>query len=704
MRTMVSALMLACAMGVDMTHADNRSWELATADTRIEIDVLDDQIAIRRLEAVHAAQNWAGAPMRLPLMAKLWLNGREIAPVWKYARGAQDRDAGTLTLEFSCAQPALNLRSIWRARPGRGPIEHWIEIENRSAERITLGHQDSLALRGLVAGGPAALWWIRRGGSNASSQGGTSTQPLGDTLDLNLESNCRDGASPVPWLAVQVGEERGLYVGWEFSGPGRVSATGGRGELTVNVGLRPDFRSDVEAGQTFLVPPAFVGCYAGDIDDGSYSLHRFVIEKLRPPVPAHYADPTLAYNLYLDAGGNAATEADVLKCAAICRELGFETFVPDAMWFPQTGDWRWDPQRFPNGSRPIEQYVHGQGMQLGLWCAWTNGGLSDDPGALSIRRNPDWFADDFGPDWRPGAFTGGLLCLGAAKAADWAAKETQSLVAQHRLDYLKVDIDPIVVQCNKTTHRHQHGVDVGYWATLGYYRVQDELRKTYPRLILENCSGGGHIKDFGVIQRTHYTVTTDTLSNLPDRQSIYDSTFAFPPLLLQAYTYDNYYPVKGDEPGPFLWRSGMMSAWQIDPTDALKWNEDQKLAARRAVEIYKTWIRPMLRDVQVHHILPRPDGTRWDGLFYWSASLKRGTLYVFRPDAEAAEQTVKLKGLDPAGRYWAWCEDGSIEPGIRSGVQLMGDGLAVRLSGRYTSDLIYVQDAALGQPVRLGPP
>jgi hypothetical protein len=174
-----------------------------------------------------------------------------------------------------------------------------------------------------------------------------------------------------------------------------------------------------------------------------------------------------------------------------------------------------------------------------------------------------------------------------------------------------------------------------------------------------------------------------------------------PPLLLQAYTYDNSYPVKGDEPAPFLWRSAMMSAWQIDPTDALKWNEEQKLAARRAVEIYKTWIRPLLRDVQVHHILPRPDGVRWDGLFYWSAPLKRGTLYIFRPDAEAVEQTVRLKGLDPAAGYWVWCEDGSINPGVRSGAQLMNDGLSVRLPRRYASDLIYVQDAALGKPAGL---
>lgn len=310
--------------------------------------------------------------------------------------------------------------------------------------------------------------------------------------------------------------------------------------------------------------------------------------------------------------------------------------MPDAMWFPETGDWRWDPKRFPAGIRPIEQFVHGARMKMALWCAWTHGGLSADPEALSVRGpvgKPEWFNTNVGPDWKPGPFTGTQLCLGCPEAKDWAIRKTHWLVEHHRLDYLKHDCGPIVTSCNKTTHRHHYGVDASYWATLGYYEVQEKLRQAFPKLILENCSGGGHIKDFGVMRRTHYTVTTDTLSNLPNRQGMYDSTFALPPVVLQCYTYDNQYPVKGDDPDTFLWRSAMMGAWQIDPTDTPRWTEAQRCSAQRSVKIYKEWIRPMLQDVKVQHILPRPDGIHWDGLFYWSPPLRRGTLYIFRPEA-----------------------------------------------------------------------
>jgi len=126
-------------------------------------------------------------------------------------------------------------------------------------------------------------------------KGGTFVEPLGPTLDLNLVSNCEDGSSRSPGSPLpQVGESRGLYVGWEFSGLGRVSARAleSGAALDLRVGNLPDFKTDVEPGETFLAPPAFVGCYTGDLDDGSYTLHRWVIEKLRPPVPRGFADPT----------------------------------------------------------------------------------------------------------------------------------------------------------------------------------------------------------------------------------------------------------------------------------------------------------------------------------------------------------------------------------------------------------------------------
>ena len=54
----------------------------------------------------------------------------------------------------------------------------------------------------------------------------------------------------------------------------------------------------------------------------------------------------------------------------------------------------------------------------------------------------------------------------------------------------------------------------------------------------------------------------------------------------------------------------------------------------------------------MHHVLPRPDGKHWDGMFYWSPKLGKGSFFVFRPDSEQDRQTVlqRLNTLTPRER------------------------------------------------------
>ena len=156
---------------IGVLAADSRAaWELSTDDTHIVMDVEYIAAVVKALGVPGAEHNSAACPMAIPLMPKAWIGNREIAAQWKFQIAVVNRFAHTLILTFTSEEPKLLLRSIWRARPGRGPMEHWIEIENRSSARVALSHQDSLSLHGLRSDGPANLWWIKRGGSNASTR------------------------------------------------------------------------------------------------------------------------------------------------------------------------------------------------------------------------------------------------------------------------------------------------------------------------------------------------------------------------------------------------------------------------------------------------------------------------------------------------------------------------------------------------------
>jgi hypothetical protein len=80
-------------------------------------------------------------------------------------------------------------------------------------------------------------------------------------------------------------------------------------------------------------------------------------------------------------------------------------------------------------------------------------------------------------------------------------------------------------------------------------------------------------------------------------------------------------------------------------------------------------------------------------MFYWNAALKRGTAYLFRPNSEQGHQLIYLAGLDSKKSYKIHGEDASVRAGTFSGDALMNQGVEVRLPDKFSSDLVYVEEA-----------
>jgi alpha-galactosidase len=708
LRVAYAVLLLLGMAGLRMAAAADSEWTLSTQDTEIKIGIRDDRAALLELHAVGRPWEWIGAPNTEELPQSV-LQGGVVRPLhWMYSGVDQDAEHRTVTLRFKNDSPALELRSYWKAAHGRGPIEHWLVLKNDTPDKITIGPQPSLSLTAIALphGQYVESTQVRRGGSNAQVSGGVLSRPVGQYWSVTVPSRPSDGGgvgtvaedleSEVPFLNLQVDRSHGLYLGWKFSAVGEItgSSTGTAGDtVELSVGVPKNFKTDILAGEEFLVPAAFIGTYVGDEAEGSYSVYRYVQESVLPKRPPGQPYPALVYGYYFDGNKpGTQTEADVLNSARLAHELGFETFLADAMWFPATGDWRWDPARFPRGAKPLADYLHANGMQFALWMAWTLASDSDAPGALNYRRHPDWFTRTPVFDPEGGINWNAQIDVGNDAARQWVESATQRVVQDYEVDYLKTDYSPIAVT-SQAQHAHgQNTTDVSYWSTLGYYEIQNKLLEKFPNLILEGCSGGGTIKDFGDMAHVHYIVGTDTLSAMADRQSIYDTSYMFPPSSILLYTYERIYSDVADAPEPYLWRSAMMGAWDLALTESKSLSEKQKAQIRRATDIYKAWVRPVLQDAHVYRILPRADGLHWDGMFYWNAALKKGTAYIFRPNSEQGHQLIFLAGLEPKKTYKIHGEDSSVRPGTFTGAELINQGLMIRLPGKFTSDLVYVEE------------
>ena len=113
-----------CVMGTQSFAwgADNpTSWRLSTDDTAMVVAIQQGLPVVTQLSSTKSNANWLLAPAPEVLLPSVTQEGVAKATQWKYEGGALDPASGQLVLRFSNSAPALELQSIWQARPGHGP-------------------------------------------------------------------------------------------------------------------------------------------------------------------------------------------------------------------------------------------------------------------------------------------------------------------------------------------------------------------------------------------------------------------------------------------------------------------------------------------------------------------------------------------------------------------------------------------------------
>ena len=723
---------------IAMSAAALNAQTLSTSDTSIEISASQRGIVIQSLKVTdpEKAQGIASIPVTLPFIA--WAKqGREHKTLhWRFVSKSFDSKRGELEAVFASDEPAMELRSRWVAAIGEpGPVEHFLTIGNRGKEPIELPWGPSLVIG--AKGKNLEQWWVEKGGGSPSAIG-RHIDAINAGFSSNLVSTSYSDDKPhdaIPWMAVQSRDgSGGWYVGIESSArvvihldahipsptpdrsiapppqpsPG-VPGAGERGgapgesrnsrtrdaagdvEFTASLGLQPvaDVLTRLAPGETFEAPPVFVGCYEGNVDDGCNRLRHWVSRHLRPPTddPRY---PLLVNNSW--GGGMNIDEKISKKMIDESSALGFEMFHIDAGWFRGVGDWVANPTKFPNGLAPIADYAHSKGMKFGLWVGWTQGGIVTDTtgrqATLSLfdPAQRDWFPIGYPPNFKPSDFTGATVCLGDPQAADWCLEHLRRIVRENKLDMLEHDQTMIVDKCGRSDHLHTDSpVDISYRGAQGYYRVQDALRKEFPALLFEDCVNGGRQVDYGVVRRVHYISITDTYDPLSNRRAFFDASYALPPAMCECYVENH----PGKTPANFLYmlRSGMMG-WFTLMTDTMRWTPEQHELARRELSLYKTSLRPLIRDGNVFHVSDRPDGVHWDGMELTSNNRLSGALFAFRGSGPEGSHTFLLKGLNPGAIYAVSSPDRPEWREFRTGRTLETVGMKIELGEPESSQVI----------------
>jgi alpha-galactosidase len=59
----------------------------------------------------------------------------------------------------------------------------------------------------------------------------------------------------------------------------------------------------------------------------------------------------------------------ILELAKAAADAGMKEFIIDDGWQDSYGDWGIDYKKFPNGLKPVFDYIKSLGMKPGLWVS-----------------------------------------------------------------------------------------------------------------------------------------------------------------------------------------------------------------------------------------------------------------------------------------------------------------------------------------------
>lgn len=624
------------------------SWTLATDDTRLVVGTTrQNQLCLYELGNPADGWNWVGEPSVFSLPVPV--PGTEDG--WTFKDAAVSHTNGQqVVIRFVRETPAMELQSVWLARPGRGPIRHSLRIVNGSTGSVAVSAPPPLFLHlaGPANDGPLTLWTFHTDG--------TTPDVVGVYRHVMQESVVRQIDTPsggfIPYAVFDGNGKHGVYVGVEWSicsiralgvrdtRPGFVSVSAGTTEA---IKLAP--------GEAFELPPAFVGAYRGDVDDAGNSLRRYLFNYNTPEVIRKDASyPKVQWNGFEATGDKPGSWNSVEKkyypLIDDIASLGFEEVMLDVGWWKgQTlaPEPEADPVDWPSGMAKAAEYAHKAGMRFGLY--WNKGEDMATPEGRNrriahIRRLFNEYQADM---WRSDS-TGGPV------------------------------------------------IGSNYAGVKGFYDMLEQLGREIPNFQWENCASGGTIKDFGAMKYAVKVFMTDTYAELDIRKAFYDGSYAYPPVQLMGCLAK--YRPKGAAGMRTAFRTMSMGApeWVLDAPNGgngtVPWTEEEKAAVKAAVNTYKTKIRPLVRNADLYHILPRPGVTGRDGIQYYDPATKKGVVYLFG----RGSTTLKLRGIEPGVRYRVTFEDGS-NPDVEKSGEELAAGLAVTLKNA-NSELIFLEPSA----------
>jgi alpha-galactosidase len=623
---------------------------------------------------------------------------------WEHisSRDTTDAHGGKgIILSLGQAEKKMMVELIYMLYPGLPVIHKTLRLTNRGTHDVRIEAVDVESLR--LAWGPTNAWVMRQYARYKWL--GPYTGNWDDPLVIVHDTD----------------HDRGIAVGNGAVGVVKRTTVFTDGQ-SVTAGLtHPEqpygFRKWLRPGEQWTSPWVFTALY-DRCPDASLALNTIVPDFVRKHANMRIEQlprkPMFVYNTWVPFYHNI-NETLVKEVAKAAAECGVEEFVIDDGWQVAQGsgnqlsglqgddDWEVDRKKFPNGLRPVFDYIKSLGMKPGLWVSLATADFS----RKNYREHPEWFVQD-----EHGQIANLHTEHGQSKTAcmgtDWYDYIRQTilrLVDEHGLAYIKLDLaietsayvyDDRHTGCYATGHPYHRDHAESYGVI--YERCMqlfDELHREAPDLFIDctfETAGKLQLMDYGIAGHAEgnwlsNVEQTNPTGPLRVRNLAWGRTPALPAtsLVIGNLRMNGEYHELG-----FKSLTGSLPIMLGDPRQ-LTAEEKQR---------YKSWAE-WLNTLEASHAfmsfrqdLPgfgEPAEGCWDGFCRLNTDTGSGGLVgVFRHGAVETSRTVTLPWLDFNKTYLVKQGFEGKLIATQSGKELAEKGFSVTLEKKYDGELFEV--------------
>jgi alpha-galactosidase len=623
-----------------------------------------------------------------------WGGPRYYEPALKITRADGDRDlvlhyvshkidGDVLDVELKDIHDDIEANLEYRVYPEFGLISRKSTIRNRSKQAITIESAQS-ATWNLPEGDGYRLTYLT-GRWAAETQ--VNHEPIHEGMKV-LESRLGEtGHNMNPWFAIDEGradETHGKVwfgaLAWSGNWRITVEQTPYK-QVRVTGGFNSfDFAWPLKPGEALETPDFYAGYSAHGFGEASRMLHNLERDQAKGRVR-----PVL-YNSW-EATEFNVTEAGQVTLADKAAKLGVELFVIDDGWFGKRntdhaglGDWTVNPQKFPNGLKPLIDHVNGLGMDFGLWVEPE----MVNPDSDLYRAHPDWVMNFPG---RPRSELRNQLVLNLARedVRDYVFGFLDKLATEYNIRYFKWDMNRTFAEPGWPEVAPDQQKELWVKYVWNYYDILKRLREKHPRLEIESCSGGGGRIDLGVLRYVDEVWTSDN-TEAYDRLRIQEGfSEAYAAKFMSAWVTD--VPNMNGRSTPLQYRFlvAMQGALGVG-SNLNKFSDADNALAAKMIALDKR-IRNTVQLGDLYRLL-LPDENDTTANEYVSKDGKETVLFAFRHSQEynTAPPTIYLRGLVEHAVYDVQTLDGKVSQ--LSGAYLMQNGVNLTLRGDFDSTIL----------------